>query len=422
MSLRTLYKIDGAIMLAVGLVFWGCWPFALRLLGIEVPNWNDATFNFWKAISLGGTFGGALMAFGFAALAVGRSRDREFLQSSSGYFLAGHGFLAFIVFAKTYALWETVPSFLLLDLVFFPLLGFLYFRIVAARAARGPNPPPRSEREIAIREAAGQEERTRLAQDLHDSVKQQIYSIQANLAAVEARFGADQDGARRALEESRNLARDAMAEMIALLDRLRRDPIESVGLVEALRRQCEALGYQTGAKVITNFGDLPSGERLPPAAMKSVFRIAQEALANIARHARAANVQVEAAVDSKDTEFVLRIHDDGQGFDPGAASGGMGLANMRARAAEIGARLELRSRPGQGVDASLHVPLLEPRELQRKRHRLLVTALIPPAITLMWLVLPVPRWWRLSDAVVVILLLLFSAFEIWAVSRIQKLR
>lgn len=422
MSLRTLYKIDGAIMLAVGFVLWGCWPFALRWLGIEVPQWNDAPFNFWKAISLGGTYGGALMAFGFAALAMSRSRDREFLQSSSGYFLAAHGFLAFIVFVKTVALWETVPAFLMLDLVFFPLLGFLYFRIVAARAARGPNPPPRSEREIAIREAAGQEERNRLAQDLHDSVKQQIYSMQANLAAVEARLGTDPGGARRALEESRSLARDAMAEMMALLDRLRRDPTESVGLVEALRRQCEALGYQTGAKVVTSFGDLPSGERLPPSATKTVFRIAQEALANVARHARAANVQVEAGVNAKDTEFVLRIRDDGQGFDTLAAPGGMGLANMQARAAEIGARLELHSRPGHGVDATLHVPLLEPKEVQRQRHRRLVTVLVPPAAILVWLMSPFSRWWQPSQTVGVVFVLLFSIFEVWAVARVQKLR
>src|SRR4249919_2896641 len=104
-----------------------------------------------------------------------------------------------------------------------------------------------TKREEQIREVAGQEERNRLAQDLHDSVKQQIYSIHTNLAAAQVRWDTDHTGAREAVDHARTSARDAMAEMIAMLDRLRQDPIESVGLVEALRRQTEALGFQSGA-------------------------------------------------------------------------------------------------------------------------------------------------------------------------------
>jgi signal transduction histidine kinase len=415
MALRTLYKIDGWILLVIGFAFWGCWPFPLRWLGMDFPEWNAVPLNFWKFESFAGTFGGALMAFGFAALAVGRSHDRGFLETASGYFVGAHCFLGFIVFAKDVALWDNLPADLLFNLVAFPAAGFLYFRVAAFRHAGAPGARPRSDRELAIREAAGQEERARLAQDLHDSVKQQIYSIQANLAAAEVRLGTDPEGARGALDESRKLARDAMAEMMALLDRLRADPIESVGLVEALRRQCEALGYQTGAIVVTNFGNMPAGERLPPGAMKSAFRIAQEGLANVARHARASNVQVEAGTDAAGSEFILRIHDDGQGFDTQAATGGMGLANMRARATEIGARLELRSIPGSGTEAALHLRLLDARSAQlRKRERLTAAVALPLAL-LVWAALPWPMW-RLNGTELLMFAPVFLAAEALALA------
>jgi len=216
---------------------------------------------------------------------------------------------------------------------------------------------------------AGQEERNRLAQDLHDSVKQQLYSIQTNLAAAQARWDTDTVGARDAVERARTSTHESMAEMSALLDRLRRDPLESVGLVEALRRQCEALGYQTGAEVTTHFGALPGPDRVPPESMTATFRIAQEALANVARHARARQVRLSLAFEEEAGQFELEIQDDGQGFDTSQAGSGMGLANMQSRASEVGGLLEIDSVPGGGSTIRLRVPAIDPIAARAAGHQ-----------------------------------------------------
>jgi signal transduction histidine kinase len=171
--------------------------------------------------------------------------------------------------------------------------------------------------------------------------------------------------------------------MVALLDRLRQDPVESIGLIEALRRQGEALGYQLGAVITTEFGALPAPERIPPGAPTVMFRIAQEAIANIARHARASRVHITAGTEDG-SRLVMTIRDDGRGFDPRQPRNGMGLASMRSRAIELGARLVIDTAEGAGCTLKLSVPLTDPLATQRRVHerRLLATAL-PMAVVLL---------------------------------------
>ncbi|NWF68980.1 MAG: sensor histidine kinase, partial [Chloroflexi bacterium] len=221
---------------------------------------------------------------------------------------------------------------------------------------------------------AAQEERNRLARDLHDSIKQQIFSISVSAAAVQARWEHDVEGAKSALNDVRRSAQEAMVEMRALLQQLGPAPLEKVGLVQALRDQCEALGYRTGAQVTCDVGGLPDDERLPLGAQESVFRIAQEALGNVARHARAEKVAVRLKVLEKGdaaaqpggaplaqvAQVLLEVCDDGQGFDAQSAGAGMGLNNMRARAARLGGVLDLQSAPGQGTTLRVRIPLTQP--------------------------------------------------------------
>ena len=172
----------------------------------------------------------------------------------------------------------------------------------------------RSQYEQQIREAARQEERNRLARDLHDSIKQQIFVIQTAAATAQARFDADQAGTREALDQVRNSAREAMTEMQVMLEQLRAVPLENSGLIESLKKQCDALGFRTGAKVEFTLANLPATETLAPGAHQALLRVAQEALANTGRHARAATVQVSLGLANGQVE--LRITDDGAGFDP----------------------------------------------------------------------------------------------------------
>jgi signal transduction histidine kinase len=392
--LRRIFLIDGYVMIVLGFLLGV--PSVVdgherdnRILGLDRPG--PVVFvpfppRFWPKVyvPLGlqfGTFGLTFLCYGFASLVVGRSGDSAFQRKAALYALAGHLLFALMVGlrVKGRVLWFIGTDFILFDLLVWPIPALLYgLMSYPSVGLRKVSEMPSTEKEI--REAAGQEERNRLAQDLHDSVKQQIYSVQTNLATAEARWNNDAAGARSAIEHARSAARDAMTEMSALLDRLRRDPIESVGLVEALRRQCEALRFQTAAAVSTSFGDLPHASFLPPGAMTSVFRIAQEAFANIARHARAKHVALQLDTSREKNALFLEIRDDGCGFDAESSSAGMGLRNMRVRAEEIGAELKIQSAAGNGSVVRLWVSLIDVKAERAKHQVLRLAAALIPAI------------------------------------------
>lgn len=224
----------------------------------------------------------------------------------------------------------------------------------------------RSQYEEHIQQAARQEERTRLARDLHDAVKQQLFVIQTAAATIEARFDTDASGAKGALGQVRRAAREALTEMDAMIEQLQAAPVETTGLVEALKRQCEALKFRTGADVNLVIGELPPNNVLPPGTQQSLFRGTQEALANVGRHARAKHVTV--SLGTKHRHLELTINDDGVGFDPMRAPKGMGLDNMTARAGVLNGSLMLNSAPGRGTNVRFSIPFLlgSPREYGMK--------------------------------------------------------
>ena len=234
-----------------------------------------------------------------------------------------------------------------------------------------------------VGEAAAQEERNRLARDLHDSIKQQIFSINVSAAAAQVRWEQDPIGAQAALADVRRSAQEAMVEMRAMLQQLAPAPLEKVGLAQALRDQAEALAFRSGAQVDTTIGDLPHDDRLPPGAQEAIFRVAQEALANIARHARANTVSLR--LHANDAVVILQIDDDGQGFDLSTLANGMGITNMRSRAESMGGSLVLDSAVNNGTHLGLSIPLLqietvdeEAKAAEAKIEQQLKQAIIPP--------------------------------------------
>lgn len=207
-----------------------------------------------------------------------------------------------------------------------------------------------------LAEAAASEERNRLARELHDSIKQQIFSIKMSAAAVDARWDSDRPGARKSLEDVRACAHQAMVEMQALLLQLRPEALANTGLVEALKEQCEALEYRSGAKVRFEVQHLPDESELPPTTQQTLFRIAQEALSNVSRHARAQHVIVGLWQEKSHLHFA--IDDDGQGFEVETAKGGFGLQGMRERLEALAGVLTIRSAPGEGTRLLVQVPLV----------------------------------------------------------------
>lgn len=214
---------------------------------------------------------------------------------------------------------------------------------------------------------AAQEERNRLARDLHDSIKQQLFSIQMSAAAAQERFDTDAAGAQKAIGDVRRLAHEALVEMNALLQQLSPAPLERVGLAQAIREQCEALSYRSGAMVECEVGDLPGEALLPPGAQEAVFRVAQEALSNVARHARAKHVSVDLREDESTGEVVLAVRDDGQGFEAKNVQAGSGLEGMRARAAALEGKLTVESQPGLGTLLTFRVPYQVAEEVEAEK-------------------------------------------------------
>jgi signal transduction histidine kinase len=198
------------------------------------------------------------------------------------------------------------------------------------------------------------EERNRLARDLHDSVTQALYGVTLFAEAAARSLAADEiDRAVSQLRELQETARQALQEMRLLLFELRSPVLEQEGLAAALQARLAAVEGRVGlATSLTVEGD----GRLPPTVEVELDRITQVALNNALKHAHAHRITVHLHQDER--SVALEITDDGVGFDPGAArtGGGLGLRGMAERAARIGGRLAVESRPGEGTRVAVEVP------------------------------------------------------------------
>jgi signal transduction histidine kinase len=203
--------------------------------------------------------------------------------------------------------------------------------------------------------AAVMEERSRLARDLHDAVTQTLFSASLIAEAVPASWEMDQQEGRQLLGELQQLTRGALAEMRTLLLELRPAALVETSLSDLLHQLAEAALGRAGVPVTT----VVSGDcNLPSDVHVALYRIAQEALNNVIKHARASQAEVHlrcaAATDGTGREVELRIWDDGRGFDPqGIAPDHLGLGIMRERAEAIGAHLRIETRIGEGTEVSL---------------------------------------------------------------------
>lgn len=171
------------------------------------------------------------------------------------------------------------------------------------------------------------DERNRLARDLHDSVKQQVFAISMNLGAAQALLDGQPDAARRRLDTAFELARQSQQELSTIIQTLRPIQLEGSGLVEALGAYTERWRSQSGIAV--DFEARGSAAPLPHEVEETLFRVAQEALANVARHSGASHVQVGLTIAGE--QAILEIRDNGHGFAAGDTSQGMGLSSMRER-------------------------------------------------------------------------------------------
>jgi signal transduction histidine kinase len=202
-------------------------------------------------------------------------------------------------------------------------------------------------------ELAALQERQRLARELHDSVSQALYGISLGAQTARESLESDSEQAAASIDYVLSLSQAGLAEMRALLFELRPESLETEGLVAALNKQVAALRARHQLTVDAQFEAEPD---ISLEQKEALYRIAQEALHNIVKHARAATVVLQL-VQQADT-LLLSVRDDGYGFDPAALyPGHLGLHSMRERAAKIDASVTIESAPGRGTCIEVRVPL-----------------------------------------------------------------
>lgn len=199
-------------------------------------------------------------------------------------------------------------------------------------------------------------ERHRIAGELHDRVGQNLSALNINLDIALGLLPRESLEARMRLVDSLALLEDTLHAIEGLMAELRPPLLDEYGLGAALDHYVRGFSQRTGVRVeVEDPEELGGGLRREAAI--ALFRIAQEALANVARHAGAARAVVRLSREPGGT--VLAVEDDGRGFDPGerlAQSRRWGMARMRERAAAIGGALELEARPGAGTRVRVVVP------------------------------------------------------------------
>ena len=196
---------------------------------------------------------------------------------------------------------------------------------------------------------AQEEERARVARDLHDEVNQSLTGL---LLRLEAAREAAPPELEAEIAATKALANQAMRELLSLARQLRPTALDDLGLVAAIGGQVEQLGHgeiEARLEAEGDFSDLGDDQQLV------VYRVAQEALNNAARHSEAQRVDVRLRREPSGG-VVLEVSDDGRGFAFDESQRGLGIGGMRERALLVGAELTIESRPGAGTTVRLNVP------------------------------------------------------------------
>lgn len=202
-------------------------------------------------------------------------------------------------------------------------------------------------------ELARVEERNRLARDLHDTVKQQTYAARMQLTAAKNLLGSDLTAAMGHIDTALQLNRETQQELKLIIDELRPAALEGKGLAQALKDYADRWQEHTGIQVTMTI----SGERsLPLNVEQALYRVLQEALSNIARHAEADSVRLSLSMSPE--KVALFVADNGRGFDVNAVSANSyGLTGMQGRLSEVGGTLKVDSMLSAGTTITAEVQL-----------------------------------------------------------------
>jgi signal transduction histidine kinase len=241
--------------------------------------------------------------------------------------------------------------------VLYLLVGYLVARLVAAqRAQRDKLAQANAQLALyatTVERLSVSHERNRMARELHDTLAHTLSAVSVQLEAANALWDSDRAAARDTLNRAQKLTRDGLQEVRRSLQALRAKPLEDLGLALAVLRLAEQGADRAGLSLKTDID--PNLDGLRPEVEQSLYRVAEEAVTNVVRHANARSLEV--ALKRANGCVRLDVIDDGAGFDPGGRrpDGHYGLAGMQERAALCGGMLDVTSRAGRGTTVRLTV-------------------------------------------------------------------
>jgi signal transduction histidine kinase len=199
-------------------------------------------------------------------------------------------------------------------------------------------------------------ERNRVAREIHDTLAQGLVATSVQLRLAKKSINGATDALTRHLDSAQEMVRGSLEEARSTIWNMRSQVLETGDLPRALANILKQMA--DGSELRTEFNVTGRARRLAPVIENNVLRLGQEAITNATKHAQARNLRV--SLEFGEREFCLAVRDDGRGFDTANASnggGGFGLVGMRERATELKGALDVRSRPGEGTEVLLRVPL-----------------------------------------------------------------
>ena len=202
-----------------------------------------------------------------------------------------------------------------------------------------------------LEDLAASKERSRIAQELHDTLSHTLSGLSVQLEAMKAYWDVDPTTARKRLDISLAATRSGLEETRRVLMALRAKPLEDLGLVPAIRQMAEAAAEHTDIKMDIVLPD--TAPVLSPEVEQCLFRVAQEAITNVTQHARAHKLTVK--LEFTESNIILTVQDDGTGFDINKINDEkhFGLLGMKERVQVINGKLEITSLPGAGTTIKL---------------------------------------------------------------------
>ena len=278
------------------------------------------------------------------------SPDEKFGRRIVGSFILGI-FIGLGNFAldKSFARLHTVPATTVLnDLVIGAAAAFLGYVWVSRQDAQHALELSKEK----LMQGAVQEERKRIALELHDTVCQEHTGAILHLELAADSMGKNLE-AKEHVHRALQLVRGSMTEMRCALWDLYPEELQKVDLKDAIENLVKDLTSDNGLSV--HFSLSGTRRRLPPEIEKGLLRISQEALSNIVKHAKAHEVQIELFLDAQRAR--LCVKDDGQGFDSDSNPGSFGMTSMQERTMALGGVWSIRSEPGCGTEVHASIPI-----------------------------------------------------------------